>query len=146
MKLWLMVAVRIAVGLLFIISGISKLMNVGLFSVVLKEFDLLPDSAVTLAAIIIPSVELVAGLMLVIGLEVKIASGIILALMIVFIAAIIPQLIVNNNIDCGCFGLIVQEKIGLGLLFRDLILLGLSFLCFANADQHFRFIPTRMWR
>ncbi len=61
----------------------------------------------------------------------------VLGLLIVFIAAIIPNIAEGNEIDCGCFGPLVQSKVGIGLLIRDVIMLALTLVLFTNAIHRF---------
>jgi len=138
MRHWFDVTVRILLGAIFLISGISKLLNLTAFASALRDFELLPESTITFSAIFIPSLESSVGSLLILGYFVKMASTITIILLIVFIAALIPQLAINNEIDCGCFGPLMHETVGTELLIRDLLMLGLSVLCLIQSDPTFR--------
>ena len=128
-------AIRILLGFVFVVSGIAKFANLNTFAVTVKNFGFVPDSLAGTVAMVIPSFECVAGLLLLLGFWTKISSGMVIGLLTVFIAAIIPNLAFGSEIECGCFGPLSQSKAGVGLLIRDVIMLGLTLIIFTQ-DIH----------
>jgi len=121
-------AIRIFLGLVFLLSGVSKFSDLHAFYVAIRDFGILPDSFIGAFVVLIPFLELLCGLFLVIGLRIKFFVAVATGLLIIFIDAIVPNLAIDSVIDCGCFGPLVESKIGFGLLIRDFILLGLSII------------------
>jgi uncharacterized membrane protein YphA (DoxX/SURF4 family) len=131
-KGFIVVAIRIIIGAVFLLSGIIKLTDVHLFARSIKNFGFVPDSFIAILSVTVPVVELLSGLFLLLGLWIKIFSGVVIGLLIIFIAAIIPNIAFGNEIDCGCFGPLSESKVGIGLLVRDFIMLGLTLAVFSQ--------------
>jgi len=129
--------VRILLGLIFVISGLLKFTDLHSFAATIKSFDVVPDLLDSVLAVAISSLELISGLMLLVGLRTKFCSAAVGALLIVFIAAMIPSIVIGNEIDCGCFGPLSQSKVGVGLLFRDVVMLTLVLLIVAQQSHRF---------
>ena len=125
-------AIRISLGLVFLLSGVSKFYDLHAFYVAIRDFGILPDSFIGAFVVLIPLLELLSGLFLLIGIRIKFSSAVAAGLLIIFIDAIIPNLAIDSVIDCGCFGPLVESKVGFGLLIRDFILLGLSLVLYAQ--------------
>ncbi len=115
-KIYILFVLRVLLGLTFLISGISKFTDLHAFAATIKDFGLVPDSIVGSLTVIIPSLECVSGLMLLLGFWTKISSAMVMGLLIVFIAAIIPNIVEGNEVDCGCFGPLIHSKVGSELL------------------------------
>jgi len=120
---YLLFIFRLILGFVFIYSGIEKIINPTSFSEAVSNYKLLPDIFINFFAIILPWIELIAGLLLLFGIAVRENSLIINSLLIVFIAAITIGLIRGLNIDCGCFGTSGGTKIGFTKLLENIILL-----------------------
>jgi len=122
-------ACRLILALVFLYSGVAKLLNPGDFSVVIGGYGLLPDWLNFPMAIFLPLVEvLVAGALLF-----RLRGGIsgAAALLIAFIAVLSYGIILGLDVDCGCFGPGDPENAYAGLktaLIRDLGLLAM--VCF----------------
>jgi uncharacterized membrane protein YphA (DoxX/SURF4 family) len=95
--------VRVLLGGLFIYASVSKILDPAGFSRTVFYYQLLPTSAVNLVAIILPWIELLVGVLLVIGIQVRGAAFVAAGSLIVFTAAMISALVRGLNIDCGCF-------------------------------------------
>lgn len=102
---WATLAARLAVGLVFVLAGISKLVAPGTFSATLLAYDLLPVALLRPVALSLPWVELVVGLYLLAGLFTRVAAWAAIGLLAVFMLAIGQALLRGLSLeDCGCFG------------------------------------------
>ena len=129
---------RIFIGGVFILSGISKLLDIPAFAKVVHEFDILPDLLITPFSVALPIVELAAGLLVVLGLFVRPALIFIMMMLVAFIAVIIPNLGGENVIsECGCFGGLLRSRVGIDLLIRDVIFLILSIIIYSFKEGKF---------
>ena len=61
-------------------------------------------------ALVMPWLELLAGLALILGVWTRASAGLVGALLLVFIAAISLNLARGNAIDCGCFDVSAADK------------------------------------
>jgi len=120
---YFLLLVRIILSLVFIFAGIEKITNPAGFSDSIGYYKLFPSLLVNLSAIIIPWIELITGILLLLGISVKENAAIITTLLIIFTLAIIISLIRGLNIDCGCFGTAFGEKIGLLKVTENILLI-----------------------
>lgn len=123
---WLTVALRWAVGLVFLLAGSLKIADPAGFATSVENYRVLPHELINLVAITVPWVELVVGLLLFAGVWVRANAVIATAMTIVFGALVVSALVRNLNIECGCFGTLGGRRIGLVNLAIDGGLLGLA--------------------
>ena len=101
---FLLLALRIVIGFIFIYAGMEKIADPESFSKAVYNYKLFPDFLINFIAIAIPWIEVVSGILLIFGLEIKANASIISALLFLFVVIILISLIRGLNIDCGCFG------------------------------------------
>lgn len=100
---WLVVRAEIALGALFVIAALPKLLDPPGFAHMIYNYRILPGPLVNPLALVLPWAELLAGLGLILGLFRGGSSLLISAFLLVFIVAISWNLARGNPIDCGCF-------------------------------------------
>jgi len=120
---YLLLVLRAILAFVFIYAAILKIAEPGDFSKAIINYRLLPDSFINILAIILPWIEISAGILLLFGVAVKENSVIISGMLIVFIIAIGISLARGLNIDCGCFGTTNGDQIGLIKLLQNIGLL-----------------------
>lgn len=125
---YLLFAFRTALALIFIFAGMEKIVNPSGFSDSIANYKLLPLSFINIFAIVIPWIEIAAGLMLLFGAAVKENAFIINSLMVVFILAIAISVARGLNIDCGCFGTQSGAKVGFVKLIENIGILAMGIL------------------
>lgn len=124
---WLALVFRVIVGLVFIYASLDKIANPAEFARIVNNYRILPHELINLTAILLPWIELVAGLLLVFGLFSRGSSLIISVMLFVFIAAIGFNVARGLDFNCGCFstdadGMVIGwTKIG-----QNIVLLALS--------------------
>lgn len=121
---------RFILGGLFIYAGIHKVADPHGFARIVHNYQLLPDTLVTMLAVVMPWLEIMAGLFLVAGIFKRTSAVVLSSLLLVFTIAITINLIRGLNFDCGCFSTVVTESGSdpVGLLIRDILLLIPGFL------------------
>jgi uncharacterized membrane protein YphA (DoxX/SURF4 family) len=100
---WLTVRVQIALGLFFVAAALPKLVDPPSFAHMIYNYRLVPGALVNLMALVMPWLELLAGLALILGIWTRTSAGLVGALLLVFLVAISLNLARGNAIDCGCF-------------------------------------------
>ena len=131
-------AFRIAIGIVFLYSGIWKLIDPEAFGRSIQMYGVLPDILVPYGAILLSALEPVVGILLLIGYRIRAASLLSLLLLGVFLVAIILNYIRGERFECGCFELSrfgLSEEIGLGIIARDLFFMILVYIVF-RAKRH----------
>ena len=112
-------------------AGCAKLLDVHSFLSTIRSLDLVPSWLVFPVMIIILQSEIWLGLALVFGFRTKMVAPLLAGLVSLFIVVIAVSLLRGTTGDCGCFGSIGSEKLGLGVIVRDtLILIGCLWLSF----------------
>ncbi len=123
-----LIFIRLVLGLIFILSGVLKMINPGKFVFDIQAFDLVPYRLAYFTAIFLPWLEVIAGISLVIKKLYLGALSILADLMIIFIGILIFAWQQGLSIDCGCFGeWLVIKSFPLHLLFNFCLLFG--FIC-----------------
>ncbi len=100
---WVAVPLRWYLGLLFIGASWHKIISPESFAVDVATYDILPLALINIVALVLPWVELSAGLLLIVGWQIRAASWLISAMMFVFVLAVIIALIRGLDMSCGCF-------------------------------------------
>jgi len=114
---------RLFLGGVLVFSGAVKLFSMADMAHSIANYRILPVSLINLVAIILPPVELIAGIGLILGLFFDGALAISTLLLLVFLAAIESAILRGLDIQCGCFGTSDAELVGTGVLLRDVMLL-----------------------
>jgi len=87
-----------------IVAGGLKLGDLAASVRAVRAYQLLPDAAAQLIGAGLPLVEVVLGVLLVIGLGTRAAAGISVLLLSAFVVGISAAWARGLQIDCGCFG------------------------------------------
>jgi uncharacterized membrane protein YphA (DoxX/SURF4 family) len=116
-------AARIALGLVFFLYGLDKILEPDDFARAIANYKLLPDPLVNLLAVTLPWVECICGLLLLSGQWTRSAALVSAFLLAVFIVAVSITMVRGLDINCGCLNASAGRKVGFKLLGEDLLLL-----------------------
>ena len=121
---WVSVVARIALGAIFVYASIDKIRDPHAFARLVDGYRVLPENLVAIVAVILPFLELICGLLLIVGLWVLpslIWVGIMLA---VFTAGMVQAYFRGLAIECGCFSTTGSASgVGLWTIIRDLLII-----------------------
>lgn len=111
---WVCVPLRLVLGGLFAFAAFNKLVPKGEgatssgpqgFAWTIQAFKLgLPEWFVRFATFTTPWIEIVAGVLLILGIWTRGAALVIGGLLGVFIVLLLSVIVRDLNVDCGCFG------------------------------------------
>ncbi|MCG6909416.1 MAG: DoxX family membrane protein [Deltaproteobacteria bacterium] len=122
---WIYKLLRWALGALFIYAGGTKLLEPQVFSVLIGAYGILPEVLLAPAAILLPILEVAAGLGILFDIRGSLAA--IAGLLMVFMTVLGYGIWMGLDVDCGCFGTEDPEaKAFHGLreaLFRDIAMM-----------------------
>ncbi|MFO0832167.1 MAG: MauE/DoxX family redox-associated membrane protein [Phycisphaerales bacterium] len=140
---------RLLLGGLFVLAGSLKLQDPQAFLFAIKGFKILPPHLAYTMAFVIPSVEIVAGTMLVLGLWSRAAALVLAALLVSFILGILNVLAHGYDTKCSCFGKVewpCTGGVGWCQIIRNLAMMALAlpiFLWDAGACSADRLLDRR---
>ena len=100
---WLTIRVQIALGAIFLFAALPKIADPPSFAHMIYNYRLVPGALVNAMALVMPWVEILAGLALILGVWRKEAAIVCGLLILVFLAAIGVNLARGHAVDCGCF-------------------------------------------
>jgi putative oxidoreductase len=100
---WLTLRVQIALGAIFVVAALPKIADPPSFAHMIYNYRILPGGLINFSALVMPWVEVLAGLALILGIWVKPARWLVTLLLVTFMIAISINLARGNAIDCGCF-------------------------------------------
>jgi uncharacterized membrane protein len=89
-------------GGLFIYSGATKLLAPQLFAVLIDAYGIVPEGLLMPVALILPALEVLAGVGLLVDIHGSLA--VITGLLLLFVAILGYGIWMGLDVDCGCFG------------------------------------------
>ncbi len=125
----LLVVFRLVLGGLFIYAGVVKVLDPLDFAQNIRNYRLVGQSLSFIAAVVLPWLEILAGVALAAGIWKRASALIISGLLVFFILLTLVTIARGLDVDCGCFGAL-SRKSGFGVILEDLgmLFMGLSLL------------------
>lgn len=128
---------RLLLGAVFVWAGAVKALDVPAFAGQVAAYQLLPYAWNYVVAASLPSVELLAGGLLLVNCRVKPAALLLILLNALFIGVLASVVARGLDIDCGCFGPDAGTT-PLQALGRDIVLLALAVAVYRQHDRYQR--------
>jgi uncharacterized membrane protein YphA (DoxX/SURF4 family) len=97
------VRVQIALGAVFVAAALPKITDPPAFAHMIYNYRLVPGVLVNTLALVLPWIELIVGILLIVGAWRREAALVAALLLLVFLGAIGWNLARGHAIDCGCF-------------------------------------------
>ena len=118
-------AFRLVLGGLFVYAGAVKVLEPLAFAQNVRNYQLVGQSLSFVAAIILPWLEILAGLALILGVWTRGAALVVTGLLVFFIVLTAVTMARGLDVDCGCFGSL-SRKSGWSVVLEDLGMLALG--------------------
>ncbi len=120
-------ALRLFLGAVFLFASYDKILHPEAFARAVYNYQILPDGAVNLAALMLPWLELLLGLCLISGFWLPGATVFSSLLLAVFLGALVFNRIRGIDAYCGCFSVASGEGTAdLWTVARDFVFFGIS--------------------
>jgi uncharacterized membrane protein YphA (DoxX/SURF4 family) len=120
----LQVLARLVLGGIFIYASLGKIGQPLEFAKIIKNYQVLPEFLVTLPALVLPWLELLAGVLLIAGIWTRSAALLLSGLLLAFILALGVNAVRGIDVSCGCFSTSAADtENAYVLIFRDLLIL-----------------------
>jgi uncharacterized membrane protein YphA (DoxX/SURF4 family) len=131
----LLLVFRLALGGLFVYAGVVKVLDPLDFAQNIRNYRLVGQSLSFIAAVVLPWLEILAGVALAAGIWKRASALIVSGLLVFFIALTLVTIARGLDVECGCFGAL-SRKSGFGVILEDLgmLFMGLCLL-FAPAKR-----------
>ena len=101
---WLTLLARLILGIVLLVAGALKVPNLPKSAMAVRAYELLPIPIANFLGYTLPWIEIGLGLLLIVGVTVKISGALGGLTMLAFIIAIAQAWARGLSIDCGCFG------------------------------------------
>jgi putative oxidoreductase len=116
-------SLRLVVAAVFLAAAIPKVLDPVTFATDIDNYRMVPDALIGPMAVGFPLLETIVGLSLVTGVYARggaiVASGLLAAFAIAMIQAIVRGI----DLDCGCFGHVVETQVGWLTVTRNVVLM-----------------------
>ena len=101
---WLTLLSRLILGVVLLVAGGLKIGNLPKSAMAVRSYEMLPIPLANFLGYTLPWIEIGLGLLLIVGVIVKISGALGALTMLAFIIAIAQAWARGLSIDCGCFG------------------------------------------
>ena len=101
---WLTLLSRLILGVVLLVAGGLKVGNLPKSAMAVRSYEMLPIPLANFLGYTLPWIEIGLGLLLIVGVTVKISGALGALTMLAFIIAIAQAWARGLSIDCGCFG------------------------------------------
>ncbi|WP_084504437.1 MauE/DoxX family redox-associated membrane protein [Actinoplanes sp. N902-109] len=100
---WVSTVARLGLAVVWLVAGGLKVGDLAAAGRAVSAYQIFPYEVAKAIGAAQPFLELALGLLLLVGLAVRLSAGISAVLLVVFIAGIISAWARGLQIDCGCF-------------------------------------------
>lgn len=94
---------RFYLGAVFLLACWHKILHPESFALDVATYQFLPLEAVNLFALVLPWIELLAGILIIVGYRTEAAAALIAGMMVAFLVALSVALGRGLEMGCGCF-------------------------------------------
>ena len=138
---WLTLLARLILGAVLLVAGALKVPNLPKSAMAVRAYEMLPIPMANFLGYTLPWIEIGLGLLLIVGVTVKISGGLGGLTMLAFIIAIAQAWARGLSIDCGCFGgggtIDPEDTKYLSEIIRDIGLMGLGIFLYLYPKGRF---------
>ncbi|HUT07671.1 MAG TPA: MauE/DoxX family redox-associated membrane protein [Candidatus Latescibacteria bacterium] len=129
----LLVVFRLILGGLFVYAGVVKVLDPLDFAQNIRNYRLVGQSLSFIVAVVLPWLEILAGVALAAGIWKRASALIISGLLVFFILLTLVTIARGLDVECGCFGALSRRS-GFGVVLEDLGMLFMG-LCLLFAPE-----------
>ncbi|MCK6619905.1 MAG: DoxX family membrane protein [Calditrichaceae bacterium] len=119
---WAGISLRLVFGGILIAASIDKILHPVQFSQAVENYQLAGETLSRWAAVWLPYLEIITGILLILGIWVKAAAILNLGMMFIFFVAVFQAYVRGLDIHCGCFTVEGDETVDLWKILYNLLL------------------------
>jgi putative oxidoreductase len=113
---------RLLVAAVFLAAAIPKVLDPASFATDIDNYRVVPDALIGPMAVVLPLVETTIGLALVTGLYARGAAILASGMLVTFAIAMVQAIARGIDLDCGCFGHVVETQVSWMTVTRNVVL------------------------
>lgn len=135
---WVAFLSRIGLGMLWIVTGTTKVGKIGSTTQSIEAYQIFTFEWSRFLAHIIGPVEIVGGVLLLVGCAISFCSIASISALTLFVVGLTQALLRGFSIDCGCFGAgdLAGSQLDMEIaILRDLVLIGLTWVVWKNSGS-----------
>lgn len=121
---------RFVVAALFLTASKTSIEDPTAFATAIDNYRMMPDALIGPMAVGMPLLELLVGVALLTGVHARGAALVAASMLVVFAIAMVQAIARGIDIDCGCFGHVVETRVSWLTVTRNVVL---AFACGAIA-------------
>jgi uncharacterized membrane protein YphA (DoxX/SURF4 family) len=100
---WISTVARLGLAAVWIVAGSLKVTDLAASARAVNAYQLMPYDAAKVVGAVQPFLEIALGLLLLVGVAVRLSAGLSAVLLLIFIGGIVSAWARGLQIDCGCF-------------------------------------------
>lgn len=139
---YFLLLLRLIVGGVFIWAAVTKIADPLTFAQDVRNYRLVGQTLSFLTALILPWIELIAGICLIIGVFPRSSALLISGLLTFFILLVAITIIRGIDVECGCFGTL-SRKADLWLILEDSVWLTMSLILLFSPANDFSLLRKK---
>lgn len=139
---YFLLLLRLIVGGVFIWAAVTKIADPLTFAQDVRNYRLVGQTLSFLTALILPWIELIAGICLIIGVFPRSSALLISGLLTFFILLVAITIIRGIDVECGCFGTF-SRKADLWLILEDSVWLTMSLILLFSPANDFSLLRKK---
>lgn len=116
------IALRLVLAAVFLGAAIPKLQDPAQFARDIDNYRMLPDLLIGPLAIGLPAAEVVLAAALIVGVHARGAALACVAMLIAFAVGMVQAIARGIDLDCGCFGHVVEAQVSWWTVGRNVVL------------------------
>ncbi len=115
-------ALRLVVAGVFLAAAIPKVLDPASFATDIDNYRMVPDALIGPMSVGLPLLEAIVGLALLTGVHARGAAIVASGMLVAFATAMVQAIGRGIDLDCGCFGHVVETQVGWLTVGRNVVL------------------------
>jgi uncharacterized membrane protein YphA (DoxX/SURF4 family) len=118
----LVVVLRWVVAAVFLAAALPKISDPTSFATDIDNYRMVPDALIGPIAVALPLLEALVGVALITGVHARGAALVASGLLVAFAAGMVQAIARGIDLDCGCFGHVVETRVSWLTVTRNVVL------------------------
>jgi len=116
------VALRLVVAAVFLSAALPKIADPASFATDIDNYRMVPDALIGPISVGLPLLEALVGIALVTGVHARGAALVASAMLVAFALGMVQAIVRGIDLDCGCFGHVVETRVSWLTVTRNAVL------------------------